>query len=62
MALLNKGGVLGELGRPEEALAAYGEVLARFGDDPDPALRDKCADARAAAASCEASARDSGCP
>jgi tetratricopeptide (TPR) repeat protein len=37
------GVVLGELGRPSEAVAVYDEVLERYGDDPDPALREHVA-------------------
>ena len=39
-ALVSKGVTLGELGRPEEALAAYEEVIARYGDATDPELVD----------------------
>ncbi len=41
----NAGVVLGELGRSEEALAAYDEVLARVGDATEPALREQVATA-----------------
>ena len=37
-ALVDKGVVLGGLGRLEEALAAYEEVIARYGDATDPDL------------------------
>jgi hypothetical protein len=43
--MLNKGATLGELDRSEEALAAYDEVVSRFGDDPAPALRELVAEA-----------------
>jgi hypothetical protein len=39
-ALYNKGVVLGELGRAEEALAAYDRVVQDYRDDPAPALRE----------------------
>ncbi len=38
----NLGVVLGELGRSADAVGAY-EVLARYGDDPAPALREAVA-------------------
>ena len=38
-ALLNKGVQLGQLGRGEEELAVYDQLLAWFGDADDPALR-----------------------
>jgi TolA-binding protein len=38
-ALVNVGVLLGELDRSEEAVGVYGEVVARFGDTPEPALR-----------------------
>jgi tetratricopeptide (TPR) repeat protein len=37
-ALYNKGVALGALGRPVEAVAAYDQVAARFGDSANPAL------------------------
>ena len=37
--------VLRELGRGEEALAAYDEVVTRYGQDPAPALREQVANA-----------------
>ena len=36
----NLGVVLGELERSAEALAVYDEVVARYGEDPAPALRE----------------------
>jgi tetratricopeptide (TPR) repeat protein len=39
----NLGVVLGELGRSEEEVAAYDQVLGRYGDDPAPALREQVA-------------------
>jgi hypothetical protein len=38
-ALVNKGATLGELGRGEDAIAVYDDVIARFGADEDPALK-----------------------
>ena len=38
MSLVNKGAALGELDRPEEELAAYEEVLRRFGEIQTPDL------------------------
>lgn len=35
--------MLRELGRPEDGVAAYDQVLDRFSDDPAPALREKVA-------------------
>ena len=43
VALFNKGVRSGELGRLEEAVAAYDQVLARCGDDPAPGLREQAA-------------------
>jgi len=37
--LVNKGVTLGQLGRSEDAIAVYDDVIARFGADEDPALR-----------------------
>jgi TolA-binding protein len=37
--------VLGELGRSADALAAYQQVIDRYGDDPAPALREQVAKA-----------------
>ena len=42
-ALVNKGFTLGTLNRGEEAIAAYDEVLRRFGEAPEPALREPVA-------------------
>jgi hypothetical protein len=33
------GGPAGELGRPADALAAFQQVIDRYGEDPAPALR-----------------------
>jgi len=44
-ALFNKGVTLGELDRPEEADGVYDEVVARFGDADEPALREQVAKA-----------------
>ncbi len=35
----DKGVRLGSLDRPEEAIAVYDDVVARFGQAPEPALR-----------------------
>ena len=51
VALFAKGVMLSELGRNEEAVAAYEEVVSRFGDDPAPALREQVARARSPRAS-----------
>jgi TolA-binding protein len=48
LALVNKGGRLGELDRAEEAVAVYDEVVARYGDATEPALREQVAIARTA--------------
>ncbi len=37
--LFDRANCLGELGRGEEAIAAYDEMVRRFGDDEDPSLR-----------------------
>ena len=37
------GVLLGEVGRQEEAIAAYDELARRFGEDTDPALREQVA-------------------
>ena len=39
MALFNKGVCLGQLGKNEEAIKTYDEVISRFGDSPEPALK-----------------------
>ena len=39
-ALINKGVVLGALGRRDDELLVYDEVLARFGGSSRPALRE----------------------
>ena len=43
MAVDIPGGHAGELGRPADALAAYQQVIDRYGDDPAPALRERVA-------------------
>ena len=43
--LFNRGVLLGELGRGEEEIKAYDEVLSRFGDAREPALREPVAKA-----------------
>ena len=47
-ALYNQGISLGALNRGEDAIAAYDEVLRRFGDATELDLRDLVSDARAA--------------
>jgi tetratricopeptide (TPR) repeat protein len=37
------GGPAGELGRPADALAAFQQVIDRYGEDPAPALRERVA-------------------
>ncbi len=49
-ALFNVGVLLGQLDRSEEAVGVYDEVVARFGDAPEPALREQVAKARSEAA------------
>jgi tetratricopeptide (TPR) repeat protein len=44
-ALISKGVVLGELGRYEEALVPWDEVLERYAEDPAPTLREQVAKA-----------------
>ncbi len=43
MALINKGIVLGQLNRSEEELDTYDQVVARFGEAAEPALREHVA-------------------
>jgi tetratricopeptide (TPR) repeat protein len=43
--LFNKGVALGRLGRFEEAVAVYDEVVARFGEASEPAVREQVANA-----------------
>jgi tetratricopeptide (TPR) repeat protein len=43
LVLVNTGAILTNLGRPEEAIAVYDEVLDRFGTDPDPLPRTRVA-------------------
>ena len=47
-ALFNKGVALGALDRSDEAVAAYDEVVARFGTASEPSLREAVAKAKAA--------------
>ena len=42
-ATLLVGMILGELGRTDEEIAVYDDVVARYGDDPEPALREQTA-------------------
>ena len=42
-AMVNLGILLGELGRSEKEVGVYHEVVARFGDAPEPALREQVA-------------------
>ncbi|MBI2303537.1 MAG: tetratricopeptide repeat protein [Chloroflexi bacterium] len=44
-ALVNKGVALGQLGRSQEEVAVYDEVVRRFGEDSAPALREPVAKA-----------------
>ncbi len=44
-ALFDLGVVLGELGRSEDAVAAYDQVIARYGDADSPALAERVAKA-----------------
>jgi hypothetical protein len=44
-ALVTKGFSLGKMDRSEEALEVYDEVVARFGDAPEPELREQVAKA-----------------
>lgn len=44
-ALYNAGVVLGQLSRSEEAIAVYDDVVKRYGDAPEPALREQVAKA-----------------
>ena len=43
MALVNKGITLGQLNRNEEEIAVYDQVVARFGEAAEPALREQVA-------------------
>jgi hypothetical protein len=40
-ALFNKGATLGALGRSDEAIAVYDDVVALSGADAEPAMREK---------------------
>jgi tetratricopeptide (TPR) repeat protein len=44
-ALFHKGAALGELGHAQDELAAYDEVIRRFGDSSEPGLREQVAKA-----------------
>ena len=44
-ALFNTGVLLGELGQPDAEMAAYDEVVTRFGEATEPALREQVAKA-----------------
>jgi tetratricopeptide (TPR) repeat protein len=44
-ALINKGGILGELGRGDEAIAIYDDIVSRYGTASEPALRELVAKA-----------------
>ena len=43
MALVNKAARLGKLGRHQEAVATYNEVVTRFGESTDPGLLERVA-------------------
>jgi hypothetical protein len=45
MALYNKGITFGQLDRSEEGVGVYDQVVARFGDASEPALREQAAKA-----------------
>src|SRR5258708_7190914 len=45
LALLNRGFVLNELNRREDAIQTYDQLLRRFGDTAEPALRERVASA-----------------
>ena len=47
-ALVNKGAALGQLGRNEEAIAIYDDVITRFGSAPESSLREMVTEALAA--------------
>ena len=46
IALLSKGVTLGRLGRSEEALVVFDDVIARYADAPEPVVREQVAHAR----------------
>jgi tetratricopeptide (TPR) repeat protein len=48
IAGFNLGVVFGELGRSEEAIAVYDEFIARYGEDPEPRVREAVARALSA--------------
>ena len=41
--LYNKGAALGRLDREEDSIAAYDELVVRFGDDEEPGVREQVA-------------------
>jgi hypothetical protein len=45
-AALNKGDALRQLGRSDEAVRVYGELISRYGKDSEPEIRETVADAR----------------
>jgi hypothetical protein len=45
-ALFNKGVTLGALSRNEEEMAAYDQVINRFGESKEPALQEQVAKAQ----------------
>jgi len=47
-ALVNKGVTLGALGRTEEEIAVYDDVVGRFGEASEPGIQEIVAQARAA--------------
>jgi hypothetical protein len=47
MALVNKRVRLGQLGRSEDAVAVYDDVVARFGMDDEPKVQEAVSRARA---------------
>ena len=46
-AQLNKGGTLGRLGRKQEAIALYDDVITRFGSTTESPLREMVTEASA---------------
>ncbi|MGB9587871.1 MAG: hypothetical protein ACPL7O_06780, partial [Armatimonadota bacterium] len=44
-AIVNKGDVLGELGRSQEEIAVYDQVVRRFGDATEAGIREQVASA-----------------
>ena len=47
------GGPAGELGRPADALAAFQQVIDRYGEDPAPDLREQVAAAMLRKMTCD---------